>query len=129
MTVPTELFRCLRVPCQVLGLAAVLALGAEADRLAVAQRDEHVITHGLGGHALEGVVVVELAETLAGEFAGGVLADLAGSARRRAAAVVGGAVAAGEQRPGQGEGDEGRKCQFHEGLLSNLLKQPAGPMH
>jgi outer membrane lipase/esterase len=28
MTVPTEFFRCLRVPCQVLGLAAVLALGA-----------------------------------------------------------------------------------------------------
>jgi crotonobetainyl-CoA:carnitine CoA-transferase CaiB-like acyl-CoA transferase len=28
------------------------------------------------GGALEGVVVVELAETLAGEFAGGVLADL-----------------------------------------------------
>ena len=28
------------------------------------------------GGALEGVVIVELAETLAGEFAGGLLADL-----------------------------------------------------
>ena len=40
---------------------AVLALGAEADRLAVAQRDEHLVAVGLGCHALEGAVVEDVA--------------------------------------------------------------------
>ena len=33
---------------------AVLALRTEADRLAVAERDEHVLAHRLARHALEG---------------------------------------------------------------------------
>ena len=54
----------------------LLAVGAEADRLAVAQRDQHVVAHLLAGDRLEGAVVEDVA----------VLVDLD---ERRALVVVG----------------------------------------
>ena len=40
---------------------AVLPLGAEADGFAVAERDEHVLSHRLARHALEGGIVEDVA--------------------------------------------------------------------
>jgi hypothetical protein len=40
---------------------AQVPLGAEPDRLAVAERDEHLLADLLGGHALEGAVVEDVA--------------------------------------------------------------------
>ena len=55
---------------------ALLAVGAEADRLAVDQRDQHVVAGRLGRDGLEGAVVEDVA----------VLEDLD---ERRAPVVVG----------------------------------------
>ncbi len=51
----------MRAPCCRSSTTPLLALGAEADGLAVAQRDEHLVAVGLGGDRLEGAVVEDVA--------------------------------------------------------------------
>ena len=95
---------------------ALVPVGAEADRLAVLERDEHLLATLLAGHVLEGAVVEDVA----------VLEDLH---ERRALVGVGGAedldhVLAVEV---VGAGHEGRfGAERHRQRVERRVEEPNG---